>query len=156
MTTSRERAHAYAINKYAILNTGVTVIYVSLGYVFPRTHIPRDMCSPEHISLGICVPPKGYMFPRRSDMRSPGICVPPPARASTGQTLASAGRDGSPRGRTRPSALAAGTSQPHVCIACTIWGRTSPLHACSACRRLASMIHGPRRLTTGPNYPYTI
>ena len=37
-------------------------------------------------------------------MRSPGICVPPPARASTGQTLASAGRDGSPRGRTRPSA----------------------------------------------------
>ena len=59
-----------------------------------------DMCS-----SGICVPPKGYMFPpRRSDMRSPGICVPPPARASTGQTFASAGRDGSPRGRSRPSA----------------------------------------------------
>ena len=62
--------------------------------MFPRTHIPRDMCSPEGI----------YVPPRRSDMRSPGICVPPPARASTGQTLASAGRDGSPRGRTRPSA----------------------------------------------------
>ena len=43
-------------------DTGVTVICVSLGYVFPRTHIPRDMCSPEHISLGLCVPPKGYMF----------------------------------------------------------------------------------------------
>ena len=70
------------------------MICVPPGYVFPRTHIPRDMCSPEGI----------YVPPRRSDMRSPGICVPPLARASTGQTLASAGRDGSPRGRTRPSA----------------------------------------------------
>ena len=62
------------------------------------------MCSPEHISLGICVPPKGYMFPPVAVICVPQGCVPPPARASTGQTLASAGRDGSPRGRTRPSA----------------------------------------------------
>ena len=55
------------------LDTGVTVICVPPGYVFPRTHIPRDMCSPEGI----------YVPPRCSDMRSPGICVPPPARAST-------------------------------------------------------------------------
>ena len=81
----------------------------SLVYLH-RYRCYSDMCSP-----GICVPPKGYMFPpRRSDMRSPGICVPPPARASTGQTLASAGRDGSPRGVDLALMDAAGTSQPHA------------------------------------------
>ena len=37
--------------------TGVTVICVSPWIAFPRTHIPRDMCFPEHISLGMRVSP---------------------------------------------------------------------------------------------------
>ena len=94
--------------------------------MFPR----RDICSP-----------------RRSDMRSPGICVPPPARASTGQTLASAGRDGSPRGRTRPSALAAGTSQPHVMMYRLHYMGTNQPPACLQCLS-ATRIHDPRAETT--------
>ena len=33
--------------------TGVIVICVSPGCVFPRTHIPRDACFSAHISLNI-------------------------------------------------------------------------------------------------------
>ena len=76
------------------------------------------MCSPEHISLGIyvppvaviCVPQAGYVFPRLQ-----------------GQVQ---GRHLHPRGETVHHGAvpdlalmdAAGTSQPHVCSACTIYG----------------------------------
>ena len=36
---------------------GVTVIYVSPRIAFPRTYIPRDLCFPTHVSLGMRVSP---------------------------------------------------------------------------------------------------
>ena len=119
----------------SVLYPGVTVICVSLGYVFPRTHFTRDMCSPEGIYVPpvavICVP-QGYVFPRLQGQVQGRHLHP---RGETVHHGAVPDLALSPRGRVSPTyvALALYGDEPAPCML-----------ACLS----ATRIHDPRAETT--------
>ena len=106
-----------------------------LGYVFPRTHYTRDMCSPEGIYVPpvavICVP-QGYVFPLLQGQVQGRHLHP---RGETVHHGAVPDLELSPRGRVSPTYVALalyGDDQPPACLQCLS----------------ATRIHDPRAETT--------